>query len=140
MSQEAHRSPPGVLCPSADVKPMSNNLVLKANRSEPKSCLCRVFIFELGCFVMSAKAGPIQAGPISELKTRPRFRPVSLSLSMSSALNVLAVHVCSLFVYTAMTILCEDLSSFQSLRNLDLKIGIKSLLRCLILKSRELDI
>ena len=54
----------------------------KANRREPKSCFGRVFNFKLGYFVMCTIARPIQARPSLELKTRPRFRPVSLSLSM----------------------------------------------------------
>ncbi len=54
----------------------------KANGREPKSCLCQVFNFKLGCFVMYATARHIQPRPSLELKTRPRFRPVSSSLSL----------------------------------------------------------
>ncbi len=53
----------------------------KAKWREPKSCLGRVFNFELGCFVMYAIARHIQARPSLELKTRPRFHPVTRSLS-----------------------------------------------------------
>ncbi len=56
----------------------------KANGREPKSCLGRVFNFKFGCFVMCTVACPIQARPSLELKTRPRFRPVSLSLTMTT--------------------------------------------------------
>jgi hypothetical protein len=41
------------------------------------------FNFKFGPFVMYAIARHIQAGPSLELKTLPRFCPVSLSLSMS---------------------------------------------------------
>ncbi len=57
---------------------------VKANRREPKSCLGWVFNFKSGCFVICTIAWPIKARPSLELKTRPRFRPVSLSLSMMS--------------------------------------------------------
>jgi hypothetical protein len=50
---------------------------MKANGREPKSCLGRVFNFKLGL---------IHARLSLELKTRPRFRPVSLSLSMASVM------------------------------------------------------
>jgi hypothetical protein len=53
----------------------------KANRTEPKSCLGQVFKFKLGCFVMCTIACHIQAWPSLELKTRPTYHPVSLSLS-----------------------------------------------------------
>jgi hypothetical protein len=56
----------------------------KANGREPKSCLGRVFNFKLGCFVMCTIAWPIQARLSLELKTRPRFHPVSLILSMGA--------------------------------------------------------
>jgi hypothetical protein len=49
----------------------------KANGREPKSCLSRVFNFKLGCIVMYTIAQHIQARPSLELKTRPRFRPLS---------------------------------------------------------------
>jgi hypothetical protein len=55
----------------------------KANGREPKSCLGRVFNFMLGCFVMCTIAWPIQVRPSLKWKTRPRFCPVSLSLSMA---------------------------------------------------------
>ncbi len=50
---------------------------------EPKSCLGQFFNFKLGHYVIRAIAWHIQACPTLELKTRPRFCPVSLSLSMS---------------------------------------------------------
>jgi hypothetical protein len=55
----------------------------KANGREPKSRLGRVFNFKLGCFVVRTIAWPIQVQPSLQWKTRPRFRPVSLSLSMA---------------------------------------------------------
>jgi hypothetical protein len=54
----------------------------KANGRKPKSCLGGVFNFKLGCFVMCTIAWPIQVLPSLQWKTQPRFRPVSLSLSM----------------------------------------------------------
>ncbi len=66
-----------------DTQPIRNTGSVKANGSEPKSCLGRVFNFKLGHFVMCTKAWPIQAGPSPELKTWPRFRPVSLSCPCS---------------------------------------------------------
>ncbi len=42
----------------------------------------RVFNLKLGCFVMCTIARPIQARPSLKLKTRPKFFPVNLSLSM----------------------------------------------------------
>ncbi len=50
-----------------------------------KVVLGRVFNFKLGCFVMYTIAWHIQARLILELKTRPSFCPVSLSLSMNCA-------------------------------------------------------
>jgi hypothetical protein len=55
----------------------------KAIGREPKSCLGQVFNFKLGCFVRCTIAWPIQVRPSLQWKTRPRFRPVSLSLSMA---------------------------------------------------------
>jgi hypothetical protein len=51
----------------------------KANWRKPKSCLGLVFNFKLGCFTNS---WPIQTRPSLNLKTRPRFGPDSLSLSV----------------------------------------------------------
>ncbi len=56
---------------------------MKANGRESESCLGPVFNFKLGRLVMHAIALHIQARPSLELKTRPRFRPVSISLSMN---------------------------------------------------------
>ncbi len=55
----------------------------KANGREPTSYLGRVFNFKLGLFVMHAIAWYIEAHPSLELKTQPRFRPVSLNLPNS---------------------------------------------------------
>jgi hypothetical protein len=49
----------------------------KANGREPKRCLGQVFNFKLCCFVMCAIAQHIQARLSLELKTRPRFCPLS---------------------------------------------------------------
>jgi hypothetical protein len=57
----------------------------KANGREPKSCLGRVFNFKLDCFVVYNCMAYIQVLPSLQWKTRPRFRPVSLSLSMTRA-------------------------------------------------------
>jgi hypothetical protein len=59
----------------------------KANGRETKSFLVQVFNSKLGCFVMCTTAWPIQTQPSLEWKTRPRFCPVSLSLSMADAGN-----------------------------------------------------
>jgi hypothetical protein len=56
---------------------------VKANGRESKSCLVQVFNFKLGCFVMCTTAQPIQWLSL-ELKTRPRFHPLGLGLSMST--------------------------------------------------------
>ncbi len=55
---------------------------VKAIGRDPKSCLGRVFNFKLGCFVTCTIAWPIHARPSLELKTRPRFSLVILSLPM----------------------------------------------------------
>jgi hypothetical protein len=57
---------------------------VKANRRGPKSCLGRVFNFKSGCFVICTITWPIKTRPSLKLKTRPRFCPVSLRLSMMS--------------------------------------------------------
>jgi hypothetical protein len=44
--------------------------------------LGRVFNFKIGCFVISAISWHKRERPNLELKTRPRFCPVSLSLSL----------------------------------------------------------
>ncbi len=59
----------------------------KAHGREPKSCLGRVFNIKLGHFAVYALAQHIQVRPSLELKTWPRFCPVSLSLSMASHFN-----------------------------------------------------
>ncbi len=58
---------------------------MKAIGREPKSCLGRVFNFKLVRFVMFSIAWPLQARQSLELKTRPRFCPAGLSLSMNKA-------------------------------------------------------
>jgi len=57
----------------------------KANGREPKSYLNQVFNFKLGCFVMCTIWMAIQACPSLQLKSWPRCRPFSLSLSMINA-------------------------------------------------------
>jgi hypothetical protein len=53
-----------------------------SNGREPRSCLGRIFNFKLGCTALLHNfMARIQ--PLLELKTRPRFCPVSLSSSMS---------------------------------------------------------
>ncbi len=52
---------------------------------EPKSYMGQVFSFKLGHLVMHAFARHIQACLSLELKTQPRFHPVSLSLPMIRA-------------------------------------------------------
>jgi hypothetical protein len=47
-----------------------------------KNRLGRVFNCKLGCFVMCAIEWPLQVRPSLQWKTWPRFRLVSLSLSM----------------------------------------------------------
>ncbi len=59
----------------------------KAHRREPKSYLARVFNIKLGYFAMYALAQHIQARLSLELKTRPRFCPVSLILFIASHFN-----------------------------------------------------
>jgi hypothetical protein len=54
----------------------------KANGIELRSCLGRVCNFKLSRFVMYSIDWHIQALPRLELKTQPKFRPVSISLSM----------------------------------------------------------
>ncbi len=54
----------------------------EANGKEPESCLDKVFNFKLGCFDISVVAWHTQERPRLELKTQPRFCPVSLSLPM----------------------------------------------------------
>jgi hypothetical protein len=56
----------------------------KANGKEPKTGLDRVFNFKLGCFDDVHVLIYADARPHLQLKTRPRFSPVSLSLSMVS--------------------------------------------------------
>jgi hypothetical protein len=71
----------------------------KANGREPKSCLGWVFNFKLGYFVMHAITRHIQACPILELKTQPRFCLVSLSLSMfvSTFVVINETNICFTF-------------------------------------------
>jgi hypothetical protein len=54
----------------------------KANRREPKTSLGRVFNYKFGCFGDVHGLIYVDTRPHLTLKTRPRFRPVSLSLSM----------------------------------------------------------
>ncbi len=50
---------------------------VKANGREPKSCLGQVFNYKLGCFDGMHILICADARPHLELKTRPRFCPVS---------------------------------------------------------------
>jgi hypothetical protein len=54
----------------------------KVNRREPKTGLGWVFNFKLGCFDDVRVLIYADARPHLQLKTRARFSPVSLSLSM----------------------------------------------------------
>ncbi len=54
----------------------------KANGREPKTCLSRLFHFKFGCFNDVHGLMYADARPHLLLKTRPRFSPVSLSLTM----------------------------------------------------------
>ncbi len=56
---------------------------IKSNGREPKSCLGRVFNFKLGRFAMLAVAWRMQAHPCLELKTRPRFHPLSFKFGIN---------------------------------------------------------
>jgi hypothetical protein len=60
----------------------------KANGREPKTSLGRVFNFKLGCFDDVWVLIYADACPHLWLKTRPRFSPVSFSLSMHSHLHL----------------------------------------------------
>ncbi len=53
-----------------------------SNGREPRSCLCQVFNFRLGSFVSKQCYWITCARPHLELKTWPRFCPVSRSLFM----------------------------------------------------------
>jgi len=69
------------------------------NRREPRSCLGRVFNCTLGSFTDNTKNVAACKWPLLKLKTRPRFCPVSSSLSMNQ-LKMLArdTHVFCLSV------------------------------------------
>jgi hypothetical protein len=54
----------------------------KANRIEPKSCSGLVLHFKLDSFVVIKEVHGANKRPCLNLKTRPRFCPVSLSLYM----------------------------------------------------------
>jgi hypothetical protein len=54
----------------------------KANGIELRSCLGRVCNFKFSRFVVYSIDWHIQTLPRLELKTQPKFRPVSISLSM----------------------------------------------------------
>jgi hypothetical protein len=56
---------------------------VKANGRVNKTCLGRVFNYKLGCFGDVHVLNYVDACPHLKLKTRPRFSPVSLSLSMT---------------------------------------------------------
>jgi hypothetical protein len=52
-----------------------------SNGREPKSCLGQIFNFKLDRFASEQHRGMTYTWPLSELKTRPRFYPVSWSFS-----------------------------------------------------------
>ncbi len=58
---------------------------MKADVTEPKSCFGQVFKFKLGSFSVIKEVHGAKAHPCPKLKTRPRFCPPSLGLSMESA-------------------------------------------------------
>ncbi len=66
-------------CHSGCTKPGS----VKANRREPKTGLGQVFNFRLGCFDDVSVLIYADTHPRLQLKTRTRFSPLSLSLSMT---------------------------------------------------------
>jgi hypothetical protein len=56
------------------------------NGREPKSCLGRVFNSKLGCIATPGSKYMVCMQPLLKLKTRPKARPVSKSLSMIDAM------------------------------------------------------
>jgi hypothetical protein len=74
----------------------------KANGREPKTGLDRVFNFKVGCFDDVRVLIYADVHPHLQLKTRPRFSPVSLSLSMAECLACFgakdSILVCQLHV------------------------------------------
>jgi hypothetical protein len=61
----------------------------KANGREPKTGLGRVFNFKLGCLDDVRVVIYADARQHLQLKTRPRFSPVSLSLSMDEGNSIM---------------------------------------------------
>jgi hypothetical protein len=60
----------------------------KASRREPKTCLARVFNFKLDSFGDVKYVPGTHACTHLKLKTRPRFRPVGLGLSVATVILV----------------------------------------------------
>jgi hypothetical protein len=74
----------------------------KANGREPKTCLGRVFNNKLGCLDDVHVLIYMDASSHQQLKTRPRFSPVSLSLSMDTG-------ACNLYAFSVVpSVLCEN--------------------------------
>jgi hypothetical protein len=63
----------------------------KANGIDPISCLGRVFVYKLGCFDDMRVVIYMDARPHLELKTQPRFSPVSQNLSVPNLSCPLAI-------------------------------------------------
>jgi len=73
----------------------------KANGREPTTCLGRVFNYKLGCFESVHAFTYVDTHPHLELKTRPRFSPVSLCLSLLKdiTLELLVLKVTNSLAY-----------------------------------------
>jgi hypothetical protein len=70
------------------------------NGREPRSCLGRVFNSKLGCIAILGSKWMVSMQPLLKLKTRPRARPASLSLSVPSPISFCApmtVYQCQQF-------------------------------------------
>jgi hypothetical protein len=93
---------------------MSNNIKYdrpgstKANGREAKTCLGRVFNYKLSCFNDVNVFVYVDACPHLQLKTWPRFSPISLSLPMDrlimdySHAGIIS-HQGSLYLYTVLS-------------------------------------
>ncbi len=68
-------------CSDVQQKPPQELGCSKANRREPRTCLCRVFNYKLGRFGDVRGLIYVVARPHLQLKIRPRFSPVTKSLS-----------------------------------------------------------
>ncbi len=65
-----------------------------SNGREPRSCLGRVFNIKLGSFVSKQLNWVAHTQPLLELKTRPRFRPDSWSLSVAQVFDFMWNQKC----------------------------------------------